>query len=112
MRRTCSTWARNTRICSRGRRSRRLRGDKSAAVFLGILPKGFPTEIAQVAQRKLRILNAATGLDDLKLPPNIRLEALRRGRVGQHSTRINQQWCLCFVWRDGDAYDVEIVDCY
>ena len=83
---------------------------RTAAVFVGILPKGFPTEIAQVAQRKLRILDGATGLDDLKSPPNNRLEALKRDRAGQHSIRINQQWRLCFVWRDGDAFDVEIVD--
>lgn len=64
----------------------------------------------RVAQRKLRQLDIATELLDLASPPGNCLEALRRDRVGQHSIRINNQWRICFVWRDGDAYDVEIVD--
>ena len=64
----------------------------------------------QVARRKLRILDAAIELRDLAAPPGNRLEGLRGDRQGQHSIRINDQWRVCFVWRNGDAYGVEIVD--
>ena len=64
----------------------------------------------RVAQRKLRQLDIATELRDLASPPGNHLEALKGGREGQHSIRINDQWRTCFVWRNGDAYDVEIVD--
>lgn len=63
-----------------------------------------------VARRKLLYLNAARRLDDLKVPPGNRLEALRGSRRGQYSIRINEQWRICFRWVDGDALDVEIVD--
>ena len=66
--------------------------------------------IERVALRKLRQLEAAARLDDLRIPPQNRLEALKGDRKGQHSIRINDQWRLCFVWRDGRALDVEIVD--
>ena len=66
--------------------------------------------IERVAQRKLRQLDSASELRDLAAPPGNRLEALRGDRAGQHSIRINDRWRICFVWRDGDAYDVEIVD--
>lgn len=56
------------------------------------------------------MLNNAQGLSDLRVPPGNRLEALRGDRAGQHSIRINDQWRICFEWREGDAYDVEIVD--
>ncbi len=65
---------------------------------------------AQIALRKLTYLHAARRLSDLTIPPNNRLEALKGDRQGQHSIRINQQWRICFVWRGGDAYEVEIVD--
>jgi toxin HigB-1 len=64
----------------------------------------------RIALRKLRMLHAAKALQDLASPPGNRLEALRGDRVGQHSIRINDQWRICFVWKDGNAYDVEIVD--
>lgn len=64
----------------------------------------------RVAQRKLRQLDVATELRDLAAPPGNRLEVLKGDREGQHSIRINDRWRICFVWRDGDAYDVEIVD--
>ena len=64
----------------------------------------------RVAQRKLRQLDIATKLGDLVAPPGNRLEALHGNREEQHSIRINDQWRICFVWRDGDAYNVEIVD--
>ena len=69
-----------------------------------------PPNIQQVALRKLRMLNRAVTLQDLRLPPANRLEKLSGDRAGQHSIRINQQWRVCFEWRDGDAYNVEIVD--
>jgi len=56
------------------------------------------------------MLHAANKLDSLKIPPNNRLEKLKGGRAGQHSIRINKQWRICFVWKHGDAYDVEITD--
>ena len=59
---------------------------------------------------KLNALNAATALQDLRLPPSNRLEALKGDRKGQHSIRINDQWRICFSWRDGHAEEVEIVD--
>jgi proteic killer suppression protein len=62
------------------------------------------------ARRKLEILNAAKSLAELRVPPGNRLEALKGDRRGQHSIRINDQWRICFVWRGGDAYDVEIAD--
>ncbi len=66
--------------------------------------------IERVAQRKLRQLDIAAELRDLASPPGSHLEALKGHREGQHSIRINDQWRICFVWRDGDAYGVEIVD--
>ena len=64
----------------------------------------------RVAQRKLTQLNAATTLDFLRVPPGNRLEALKGNRKGQYSIRINEQWRICFTFKDGHAYDVEIVD--
>jgi proteic killer suppression protein len=64
----------------------------------------------RVARRKLLLLHRAGGLQDLRAPPGNRLEALSRDRLGQHSIRVNDQWRVCFTWRDGDAFDVEIVD--
>lgn len=74
------------------------------------LPVNRFRSIERVAQRKLRQLDVAEELRDLRSPPGNRLEALRGNREGQYSIRINDQWRICFVWRDGDAYDVEIVD--
>ena len=83
---------------------------RTAAVWDDRMPKGFPNDLAKASRRKLRMLSAAARLDDMRTPPANRLEALHGDRAGQHSVRINDQWRLCFVWRDGDAYDVEIVD--
>lgn len=66
--------------------------------------------IAKVALRMLNQLDIAGSLDDLRVPPGNRLEALQGDRVGQHSIRVNDQWRVCFRWEGGDAYDVEIVD--
>ena len=61
-------------------------------------------------QRKLRMLDAATVLDDLRNPPGNRLEKLKGERAGQHSIRVNNQWRVCFRWRNGQPHDAEIVD--
>jgi proteic killer suppression protein len=82
----------------------------TAAVWAGKQPKGFPSDLFTVARRKLGYLDAATTLDDLKLPPGNRLEKLAGDRAGQHSIRVNDQWRVCFVWTDGNAEGVEIVD--
>jgi proteic killer suppression protein len=85
--------------------------DKTAeAIFHGEVPRGFPTDLVNVARRKLRYLHAADSLGDLRAPPGNRLEALAGDRKGQHSIRINDQFRVCFVWtREGPA-NVEIVD--
>ena len=64
----------------------------------------------RVALRKLRMLDAAVGLEDLRVPPGNRPERLRGDRAGQHSIRVNDRWRICLRWRNGNAYDVEIVD--
>ena len=66
--------------------------------------------LERVARRKLLFLHAAKRLEDLRVPPGNRLEALRGNRTGQHSIRINDQWRICFSWRDGEVHAVEIVD--
>jgi proteic killer suppression protein len=83
---------------------------RSAAVWADQRPKGFPSDLAKTARRKLRMLASAAKLEDLRQPPGNRLEPLAGDREGQHSIRVNDQWRLCFTWQDGDAYDVEIVD--
>ena len=70
----------------------------------------FPENIQRRAQSKLMMLHNALDLNDLRVPPGNRLEALSGDRNGQHSIRINEQWRICFIWEDGDAYRVEIVD--
>jgi proteic killer suppression protein len=79
-------------------------------IFNRTCSKKFPNDIQHVALRKLRMLNRATILNDLKVPPSNRLELLKGTRKGQYSIRINEQWRICFKWHSGDALDVEIVD--
>ncbi|GAX60956.1 plasmid maintenance system killer protein [Candidatus Scalindua japonica] len=69
-----------------------------------------PRDIQKSARRKLEILEGAEILSDLRIPPNNHLEKLSKDRKGQYSIRINDQWRICFVWREGNAYNVEIVD--
>ncbi len=76
----------------------------------GTPSRRLPGDIPSVARRKLRMLNNAATLDDLRIPPANRLEALKGDRKGQHSIRINDQWRVCFRWKHADAFDVEIVD--
>jgi toxin HigB-1 len=83
---------------------------ETAAIWEGRRNRKLPPDIQIVALRKLRLINNARTLDDLRVPPGNRLEALAKDRRGQHSIRINDQWRICFVWRDGHAHQVEIVD--
>jgi toxin HigB-1 len=80
------------------------------AVFNGESPKGFPADLVKVARRKLRYLNAAADLGDLRSPPGNRLEPLTGDRKGQHAIRIHDQFRVCFVWTAQGPEAVEIVD--
>jgi proteic killer suppression protein len=79
-------------------------------LFARELVRRWPPEFQRLALRKLLVVDAAEALGDLRVPPGNRLEKLSGKRAGQHSIRINVQWRICFRWRDGDAYDVEVVD--
>ena len=79
-------------------------------IFGRQVSRRLPREIQQVALRKLRMLNRAVTVTDLRVPPANRLEKLHGDRAGQYSIRINDRWRICFAWREGDAYHVEIVD--
>jgi len=79
-------------------------------IFTRQRSRRLPSDIQQVALRKLHMLNNANALNDLQVPPANRLEKLAGDRAGHYSIRINDRWRVCFTWRDGDAYDVEIVD--
>lgn len=89
---------------------RGFRDKATALVFAGGVPRGMARDLADAARRKLAALNAAERLDDLRIPPGNRLEALRGDRSGQHSIRINAQWRIVFVWQDDGAHAVQIVD--
>lgn len=90
--------------------NRSFKGKEAERIFNRTRSRRLPAHIQRVARRKLVMLNQARELNDLRVPPGNRLEALRGDREGQHSIRINQQWRVCFRWTDGDAEDVEIVD--
>jgi len=79
-------------------------------LFQGQRPKKLPNDIWKRGTRKLLILHAATALSELRVPPGNRLEKLKGDRKGEYSIRINDQWRICFIWRDGHAYQVEITD--
>jgi len=79
-------------------------------VWNGNVSRKLPTDIQAIARRKLRMLNNAIELNDLRIPPANRLEALKGERKSQYSIRINQQWRICFKWKNGDVLDIEIVD--
>lgn len=83
---------------------------RTAAIFSGNVTKGIPADVARRAKAKLALIDAAAAIDFLRIPPANRLEALKGNRAGQYSIRVNQQWRICFVWRDGDAYSVEFCD--
>ncbi|WP_207064079.1 type II toxin-antitoxin system RelE/ParE family toxin [Motiliproteus sp. SC1-56] len=89
---------------------KQFRCSETERIWTGKGARKLPQTIQSVARRKLRMLNNAVTLDDLRIPPANRLEALKGDRIGPHSIRINGQWRICFHWRNGDAYNVEIVD--
>ena len=85
-------------------------GKETGKIWTGQRSRRLPQHIQQLARRKLRMLNNARSLGDLRIPPANRLERLKGDRAGQYSIRINDQWRIYFVWKRGDALDVEIVD--
>ena len=84
--------------------------DETERIWNGRRSRKLPADIQSRALAKLNMIDAAEALDDLKLPPGNRLHALSSDRAGQHSVSINMKWRICFLWKDGNAYDVEIVD--
>jgi toxin HigB-1 len=85
-------------------------GRATARLFDREAVRHFPADLRQVMLRKLILVDAAESLDDLRVPPGNRLEKLKGRRSQQYSIRVNDQWRVCFHWRDGDAYEVAIVD--
>jgi toxin HigB-1 len=79
-------------------------------IFQAELARRVPTELQRSARRRLLALHAATELRQLAVPPGNRLEALKGKREGQHSIRVNERWRICFRWREGNAYEVELID--
>jgi len=84
--------------------------EETAAIWRAEGSRRLPAQIQQRALNKLALLNRANRIDDLRVPPGNRLEALKGDRAGQHSIRINDQWRICFRWSGNDARDVEISD--
>jgi toxin HigB-1 len=89
---------------------RSFRDSRTETIARGTRVKGFPPDLVRRAQNKLTILDYATGLEDLRWPPGNRLERLSADRRGQHYIRINDQWRICFVWKETGPEQVEIVD--
>lgn len=83
---------------------------RTAAVFAGHAVRNLPMQVQRRARAKLLLVDAAVRLEDLRSPPGNNLEALHCDRRGQYSIRINDQWRICFIWRDGEAFGVEITD--
>lgn len=81
-------------------------------IWFGFSSRKLPTEVQQRDLMKLNLIDAAETLDDLRFPPANRLHALSGDRAGQHSVSINMKWRICFVWKDGNAYDVEVTNHY
>lgn len=79
-------------------------------IWRGERSRGYPPDIQKRALDKLKLINRAKTFDDLRNPPGNRLHLLKDDRAGQHSISINKQWRICFVWKDGNAHDVEITD--
>ena len=84
--------------------------DETQKIYQRERSRKLPADFQQVALRKLRMINNAINLADLRIPPANRLEKLSGNREGQYSIRINDQWRICFEWRAGDAFNVEITD--
>ena len=89
---------------------RSFKDKETEKLFRRQFSRQLPSSLQRIARRKLEILDAAETLEDLRVPPANHLEKLYGDRAGQHSVRINNQWRICFTWRDGDADNVEIVD--
>lgn len=83
---------------------------ETETIWNGLRSRKLPADIQNRALDKLRMLNRARTIDDLRNPPSNRIHALGGDRAGQHSISINMQWRICFVWKDGNAHDVEITD--
>lgn len=83
---------------------------ETGRIWSGLRSRKLPPEIQHRARIKLRLIDAAEALDDLRNPPSNGLHDLKRDRIGQHAISINKQWRICFVWKDGSAHDVEITD--
>lgn len=86
------------------------RDKETEIIFNRQLSSKLPQNIQRIARNRLVVLDASPELNDLRIPPGNRLEALKGNRKGQHSIRINDQWRICFKWSAGDAYNVEITD--
>lgn len=86
------------------------RDKETEKIFNRQRSRKLPSDIQQIALRKLRMINRAQSLQDLRVPPANRLEKLAGDRAGQFSIRINDQWRICFIWQDGDVFEAEIVD--
>ncbi len=86
------------------------RDKETEKIWKGKSSRRLPADIQRIALRKLTQISAAENLNDLRVPPGNRLEALKRDLAGRYSIRINDQWRICFVWKDGHAHEVEIVD--
>ncbi|MBW8878684.1 MAG: type II toxin-antitoxin system RelE/ParE family toxin [Acidobacteria bacterium] len=89
---------------------RSFRDPETERLFLRLGSRRLPPDVLRNALRKLVLLDSAVSIQDLRQPPGNRIEKLTGDREGQHSIRINERWRICFVWKDGDAMDVEIVD--
>jgi proteic killer suppression protein len=89
---------------------RSFRDAETRKVFERERARKLPSDLQRRAHRKLLLLDAAERLEELRVPPGNRLERLAGDRAGQHSIRINDQWRICFRWKEGDAHDVEICD--
>ena len=89
---------------------RSFKDNETEKVFNGRFSKKLPQDIQRVSERKLILIHRSFTLNDLRVPPSNHLEALKGNRKGQHSIRINDQWRICFEWREDGVYDVEITD--
>jgi proteic killer suppression protein len=89
---------------------RTIKDKETERIWSGLRSRKLPPDIQERALDKMKLLNRARSLDDLRNPPSNRLHALKDDRAGQHSISINTQWRVCFVWRDGGADGVEITD--
>ncbi len=85
---------------------------RTANIFNGVRERSFPATLVRRAQSKLDRINYASNINDLRVPAGNHLEGLKGNREGQHSIRVSRGWRICFVWRDGDAFEVELNNHY